>query len=47
MDLSETDLKQESAYLSETVSEINKQIEDYGIKITDEGEELKEFQRLR
>ena len=47
MDLSESDLKQEEAYLSETVEEINKQIDEYGIKITDEGEDLKEFQRLR
>lgn len=47
MDLSETDLLEEKKYLDETVKEIDKQIDDFGIKITDEGEELKEFQRLR
>lgn len=47
MALTENDLLQEKVNLSQTVEEINKQIDDYGIKITDEAESLKEFQRLR
>lgn len=37
----------EVKYLDETVKEIDKQIDDFGIKIVDEGNELKEFQKLR
>ena len=47
MALTENDLLQEKVNLNQTVEEINRQIDEYGIKITDENESLKEFQRLR
>lgn len=47
MTLSKVDLEEENKKLEETVKEINKQIDDLGVKITDESANLKEFQRLR
>ncbi len=47
MELTKEDLKLEETTLATTVEEINRQIDEYGIKITDEGQDLKEFQRLR
>lgn len=47
MNLSKEDLLLEEKKLDETIKEINSQIEEVGVKITEEGESLKEFQRLR
>lgn len=47
MNLSKEDLLLEKQKLDATVKEVNRQIELVGVKVTEEGESLKEFQRLR
>lgn len=47
MELTKNDYLSEEEYLSNTINEVNRQIDEIGIKITDEADSLKEFQRLR
>ncbi len=47
MNLSKEDLLLEKQKLAETVKEVNRQLDEIGVKVTDESESLKEFQRLR
>lgn len=47
MELTKEELREEEEKLKTTVTEVNRQIDEVGIKITDEGESLKEFQKLR
>ena len=47
MELTEKDLLEEKNYLKETVAEINKQIDEIGLKLESDDEKLKEFQKLR
>ncbi|MDE5630757.1 MAG: hypothetical protein K2I70_04070, partial [Bacilli bacterium] len=47
MNLSKEDYLLEKQKLDETVREVNRQLDEIGVKVTDESESLKEFQRLR
>jgi len=47
MSLTKKDQEAEEKKLSETISEINKQIDDYGLSISKDDSSLKEFQKLR
>ena len=47
MNLSKEDYLLEKQKLDDTVKEVNRQLDEIGVKVTDESESLKEFQRLR
>lgn len=47
MELSKSDLKLENEYLENVINEVNNQIDEIGIKISEDDESLKEFQKLR
>ena len=47
MEISKSDLEQENIRLADTIKETNRQIDAFGIKLTDDSNALKDFQKLR
>ena len=47
MEISKSDLEQENIRLADTIKEVNRQIDEFGIKLTDDSKSLKDFQKLR
>lgn len=47
MEISKSDLEQENIRLADTIKEVNRQIDEFGIKLTDDSNALKDFQKLR
>lgn len=47
MEISKSDLQLENIRLADTIKETNRQIDEFGIKLTDDSNALKDFQKLR